>query len=336
MKIDEIIKKLAEPYAASGCEQNVFSLLKEYLEPFGNVYSDNMNNLFCTFGSGYHILLDAHIDEVGFIVTSVTDDGFLKFSVTGGIDKRMLPATEVVVFGKRMLRGVVSTLPPHLQNDDKRISEISDFAVDIGCNFEEAKELVPLGSRIYFLHRYKRLLGGRICSNCLDDRSGAAALMAALPKLKEIPLKFTLMFSSQEEVGTRGAASGAFGKHVDEAIAVDVSFAMSPGCEKKDCGVLSSGPMVSFSPTLDYKIFNDLKNCAKKAGIAYQTEIMSGRTGTNADVIQLTESGIKCGLISIPLRYMHSPGEVVDVADVENTAALIAAYAKEKAVLLNA
>ncbi len=336
MDTKEIIKRLTEPYAASGCEKNVFSVLKEMLEPYGEAYSDNMNNLFCTFGNGYHILLDAHLDEIGFIVTSVTDDGFLKFSATGGIDKRMLPATEVVVVGKEMLRGVISTLPPHLQGEDKKIGEISDFAVDIGFDVMKAKDLVPLGSRIYFLHKYDELLGGKICSNCLDDRCGAAALVAAVPKLKELPLKFTLMFSSQEEVGTRGAASGAFSKNANEAIAVDVSFGMSPGCNKKDCGEISKGAMIGCSPILDYDIFNALKRSAQNAGLTYQIEVMNGRTGTNADVIQLTESGIKCGLISIPLRYMHSPCEVIDVYDVECTAALIAEYAKEKAVALNA
>ena len=128
METKEIIKRLAEPYAASGCEKNVFSALKEMLEPHGEVYSDNMNNLFCTFGSGYHILLDAHLDEIGFVVISITDDGFLKFSATGGIDKRMLPATEVVVAGKEMLRGVISTLPPHLQSGDKNIGEIDKIS----------------------------------------------------------------------------------------------------------------------------------------------------------------------------------------------------------------
>ncbi|MFR7483513.1 MAG: hypothetical protein ACLUUP_08185, partial [Eubacterium sp.] len=209
METKEIIKRLAEPYAASGCEKNVFSALKEMLEPHGEVYSDNMNNLFCTFGSGYHILLDAHLDEIGFVVISITDDGFLKFSATGGIDKRMLPATEVVVAGKEMLRGVISTLPPHLQSGDKNIGEISDFAVDIGFDAEKAKKLIPIGSRIYFLHKYDELMNGKICSNCLDDRCGAAALVTAIPKLKQLPLICTRMFSSQEEVGTRGAACGA-------------------------------------------------------------------------------------------------------------------------------
>ena len=336
METKEIIKRLAEPYVASGCEKNVFSALKEMLEPHGEVYSDNMNNLFCTFGSGYHILLDAHLDEIGFVVISITDDGFLKFSATGGVDKRMLPATEVVVAGKEMLRGVISTLPPHLQSGDKNIGEISDFAVDIGFDAEKAKKLIPIGSRIYFLHKYDELMNGKICSNCLDDRCGAAALATAIPKLKKLPLKFTLMFSSQEEVGTRGAACGAFGKNADEAIAVDVSFGMSPGCDKKDCGEISKGAMIGCSPILDRDIFNALTESAKNAGLDYQIEVMNGRTGTNADVIQLTESGIKCGLISIPLRYMHSPAEVIDVADVENAAALIAEYAKERAVALNA
>lgn len=139
------------------------------------------------------------------------------------------------------------------------------------------------------------------------------------------------MFSSQEELGTRGAKIGAFSKGVDEFICVDVSFAYTPNCDKADCGEIGKGAMIGFSPILDKNISKKLVNIAKKNKIPYQCEIMSGSTGTNADVISLCESGIKGALISIPEKYMHQPCEVVDVNDIESVNNLIYAYISEKA-----
>ena len=145
------------------------------------------------------------------------------------------------------------------------------------------------------------------------------------------------MFSSQDEVGTRGASVGPYAKSVDEAIAVDVSFGWTPFCKKSDCGEIGKGPMIGFSPILDKKMSNALVSVAEKNGIPYQKEIMGGgHTGTNADTITVSESGIKTALISIPEKYMHSPIEVVDITDVENTARLIAEYVKERAGEVNA
>ncbi len=334
----ELIKRLVAVPAVSGAEENLQSVLREILEPIGEVYTDDMNNLFCTVGEGYHFLLDAHTDEIGFIVTEITDGGFLKISNCGGIDRRLLLASEVSVWGKREVRGVISTLPPHLQKDDDedKVPEISEIAIDIGMSKAEAEEVISLGDRVTFAHYFTELLGTRISSNCLDDRAGCAAIILALDAVKNLPVKVTAMFSSQEEVGTRGAKVGPYGKNADEAIAVDVSFGYTPDCKKEECGELSKGAMIGISPILDSGISGGLVSAAEKASIPYQKEIMNGRTGTNADVISISESGVKCGLVSIPLKYMHTPVEVIDIKDVESTANVIAAYIREKAGEINA
>lgn len=333
----DLLKTLTKYSALSGCESDLFDPLTDILKQYGDVYTDGMNNLFCTFGSGKHFLLDAHMDEIGLIVTSVTEEGFLKFSSSGGLDRRFLPASEVVVCGKEKLRGVISSVPPHLMKDsDKKVNEITDLAVDIGYDKKTAESLVSPGDRIYFNHKFDLLCGNLVSSNCLDDRCGIAALILALERLKKLPVKVTVMLSSQEEVGTRGAKAGAFSVDADEAISVDVSFGYSPQCSKDDCGVISQGPMIGFSPILDKDISRSLVECAEKNNIPYQKEIMNGKTGTNADVITVSKSGVKCGLISIPLRYMHTPSEVIDIKDVESTADLIAAYIAERAGESNA
>ena len=338
MNTNELIKKLTSVPAVGGNEDKIIEVLTELLSPYGEVRTDAINNVICTFGEGYHILLDAHIDEIGLTVTSITDDGFLKLGACGGIDRRMLLGSEVSVWGTKEIFGVISTLPPHLQkaSDEKKVPEISEISVDIGMSREEEEKCIPLGSKVTFKRQFTELLNNQISSNCLDDRAGVAALLLALDKLKKLPLKVTVLLSTQEELGTRGAKTGSFGLKADEAIVVDVSFGYTPNCNKEECGEIGKGAMIGISPTLNKNISDDLISAAKRNDINYQLEIMNGRTGTNADVISISESGIKCGLISIPLKYMHSPVEVVDISDVESVSDLIAAYAEGKAGAENA
>lgn len=328
----ELLKELTQIVGVSGCEDGIVNLLKEKLAPYGAVSVDAMNNVFCTFGEGYHFLLDAHLDEIGLIVTDITDDGFIKFGKCCNIDTRPLPALEVSVWGMEEVKGIISTLPPHLQSadDEKNAPKLSELAIDTGYTKEKLSELVSLGDRITFKRNFTELLNDCISASCLDDRSGVAAILMCLDELKNLPCKITVMFSSQEEVGTRGAKTGAFAKNVNEAISVDVSFALTPGCDKSECGEISEGPMIGFSPILDRNISQKLVEVAEKEGIPYQCEIMSGRTGTNADVISVSESGIKTALISIPEKYMHQSVEVIDMNDIKNVSKLICAYIQER------
>lgn len=334
----DLLKKLTAPISVSGAEENIVKLLCDILKPYGNVMVDSMNNVFCTFGEGYHFLLDAHLDEIGFIVTDITNDGFIKFDKCGGIDTRPLPACEVSVWGKKEIKGIISTIPPHLQSadDEKNAPQLKDLSIDTGYAKSKLEEYVSLGDRITFKRNFTPLLNGLVSASCLDDRSGVCAILMCLDKLKELDCKVTVMFSSQEEVGTRGAKIGTYAKNVDEAISVDVSFGYTPGNDKSECGEISKGAMIGFSPTLDKNISNKLLSAARNNNIPYQCEIMSGRTGTNADVISISESGIKTALISIPEKYMHQSVEVVDIKDVEAVTALITAYISERVGEINA
>ena len=338
MEINQLLRKLTSYPCVAGDEQELTAVLAELLSPYGEVTSDALGNVFCTFGSGRHFLLDAHIDEIGFTVTSVTDGGFLKLSNCGGVDKRLLLGSEVTVYGNEKLNGIISTLPPHLQKngDEKKIPEITDISVDVGLTKEQACRAVPLGSRVTFRHRFDALLGKYVASNCLDDRAGVASILLALDELKRLPAKISVMFSTQEEVGTRGAKTGPFGKNIDEAVAVDVSFGYTPNCSKEECGTLGKGVMIGISPVLDKEISRDFIACAEADNIDYQLEVMNGKTGTNADVINLSEGGKKCGLLSIPLRYMHTPVEVVNTDDILSVSRLIVSYIGRKAGAVDA
>lgn len=338
MNTVELLKELTSAVGVSGEENNIVDLLKTKLEPYGDVSIDAMNNVYCTFGSGYHFLLDAHLDEIGMIVTDITDDGFIKFNHVGGIDRRMLLGYEVSIWGKEEVKGIISALPPHLQTaeDEKKVPEFKDLSIDVGMDKEEIVKIVSLGDKITFKRNFTKLLNNQISASCLDDRSGVASVLMSLDVLKNLPCKITVMFSTQEEVGTRGAKIGPYAKKIDEFISVDVSFAYTPTCDKADCKEIGKGAMIGFSPILDKMISRKLVDTAKKNNIPYQCEIMNGSTGTNADVITLSENGIKGALISIPEKYMHQPMEVVDISDIESVSKLICAYVKEKAGELNA
>ena len=244
-----------------------------------------------------------------------------------------MPGARVVVHGKCDLPGVISTLPPHLQKgeDGKKAAPIDELSIDLGLTAQAAKDLVAAGDCVTFAKHFTPLNGSRVSANCLDDRSGVAAVLLAAEQLKDAPCRVTLLFTAQEEVGTRGAKTALFDRGVDASVSVDVSFAYTPGCKARDCGVMGKGPMIGISPILDRQFSKELLDLATENQIPYQTEVMAGRTGTNADAISICGSGVRCALVSIPEKYMHTPAEVVDTADVEQTAALLAAFVRMKA-----
>lgn len=334
----DLLKQLTAAVGVSGSEANICTLLCSLLEPYGKVSMDSMNNVYCTFGEGYHFLLDAHLDEIGFVVTDITDDGFIKFDKCGGIDTRSLPASEVSVWGKEELRGIISTLPPHLQSadDENNAPKLKDLSIDTALTKEELVKIVSLGDKITIKRNFTPLLNNLVSASCLDDRSGVCAILLSLDRLKKLPCRITVMFSSQEEVGTRGAKIGPYSKQVDEAISVDVSFAYTPSCDKSECGEISKGAMIGFSPILDKDMSEKLLSVADKNNIPFQCEIMSSATGTNADVISVSECGIKTALISIPEKYMHQCVETVDINDIKAVSDLICAYIGERLGEVNA
>ncbi len=336
MPVNEIISGLAQAAGPAGAEGSAARLAMELLGDYAPARQDGLGSVIAELGdrrSKEHILLDAHIDEIGMIVTRVDDKGFLHVDHTGGVDRRTLAGAEVVVIGRRKLMGVICSTPPHLSDGGRNVPEWSGIYVDIGYPCEKAKDLVPPGSRVVVRSRVSRLLGDRITGKALDNRAGAASLIRTVellePDSAHLPCRVTILLSVQEEVGGQGAGAAAFALNPSQAVAVDVSFAGQPGVRKEQSGVLGKGPMIGISPILDRDITNMLRSVANEKHIAHQLEVMGGRTGTNADNISISRSGIRCGLCSIPLRNMHTAAEVVDKNDIENTAQLLAEFVRK-------
>ncbi len=332
MDIRSTVVSLSEISGTSGSEskaaQLALGMLREYC-PDAEIINGNVTGKFGVHREGLpSLLLDAHIDQIGFAVTYITDDGFIKVGNIGGIDRRLLPAQPVVVHGSRDIKGVICSVPPHLTSGGSEVLEMDDVAIDTGLTKEELEKLVSLGDSVTFNVTCRDLIGSRITGGALDDRCGVASILYALELLKGSDLAYnvTVLFSTQEEVGERGAKIGAFEIDPDIALAVDVSFAYAIGEEESKCGYLGKGPMIGISPSLSREISDELINTAKSDDIPYQIEVMSGLTGTNADRFSVNRCGAKACTVSIPLRNMHTPVEVIDLTDVEQTAKLLAAY----------
>ena len=334
-EVSALLEKLCNASGVSGAEKEAAAVAAEFLSEYMPVSVDALGSVTGTAdGDGPHILLDAHLDQIGLVVTAIDSDGFLKVTKCGGADIRVLAASEVTVHGKEKLFGVITSTPPHLTtpDDSGKAKGFDDIAVDIGMSRDEAVKYVSLGDRITFNGEYKHLLGNRICSPSVDDRAGVAAILRSLQILKDKQhgCKISVLFSVQEETGGSGASAGAFAAQADEAIAVDVSFAKAPSVSGDKYASLGGGAMIGYGPSLDFAMSKKLTEIAEKNGIANQSEVMGGKTGTNCDNIQVAGKGVKTALISVPLRNMHTAAEVCDLADIESTAKLIAGYIAER------
>lgn len=274
----------------------------------------------------YTLMLEAHIDEVGFVVTDVDQDGFLTVKNCGGIDLRMLPARAVTIHGKEQITGVFCATPPHL-GGPKEYDDISALKIDTLLG-EKAQELISVGDFVTFNTKACELQNGRITGKSLDNRAGVASLLLLSERLqgKKLPYNVVFAFTDAEELGNRGAITTSFAQSPDEAIVIDVSFADAPDVPSNECGSLGGGAMIGMSPVLDKEMSKKFVAIAKENNFNYQTEVMGSRTGTNGDVISVSKSGVKTGLLSIPLRNMHTDCEIIDIKDIENVCDLLENY----------
>ena len=334
----QILLDFSAMAGVAGAESEPVKYAAGLLEKFGKVRHTALGGVLCTVSGPKegkpHLLLDAHIDEIGMVVTFVGDNGFLRVTNIGGIDRRALMASPVSVHTQSgRVTGVVCSTPPHLTDSAsaKKNPKLDELYIDIGFSKEEAEKRVSPGDRVTLLSPSGELLGGIVSGKALDDRAGCAALLKALELLDgcDLDMGLTVLFSSMEEVGGMGAKTAAYTVNPTHAIAVDVSFAFTPDAKPEKCGILGKGPMVGFAPILAADISRELCVLAEQNDIPYQKEVMGGRTGTNADNIAVSRNGVRTGLISIPQKYMHMPVESVSVCDVENTAKLLAAYIKK-------
>lgn len=334
MNISEYLKILDEPFGVSGNEKEIRKCVVSLFEKFcDSVCTDVMGNVIGvrkgTNPDAPSIMLEAHMDELGLMVSSVTDEGSLKFVPVGGFDPKVLPGTEVTVHAKEKLFGVIGAMPPHLITDRSKAPKLDELCVDIGFNKEQTMERVSVGDIITINTSYTNLDESIVGARCIDDRGGLAIIMRVLELISKFEIENDVIVVStvQEEVGLRGAKTAAARILPDCAIAIDVCHGTSMGVSE-DAYPLGKGPVITIGPNLHSKMSKKLIELAKDRDIDVQIEVCSGDTGTDAWEIQVAGCGIPTALLSVPLRYMHANYEIADTQDMEKAAQLIAFFVR--------
>lgn len=328
MDIGSILEPLCNASGVSGYEDGLINIFEEKAKAFlGERRSDALGNRWYekkTTGKK-RLMVEAHGDKIGLMLSHITEDGFLLFKQIGGFDRKIFPASKVIVRGKCDINGVIGSVPPHLRKKQSFLSE--NFAIDIGFDKEKAQQLTEVGDIIEFDTNYTSLIGTRAAASAFDDRAGLVAIIKCLEMLGDDSCSVIPCVTTQEEAGCRGAKTAAYNINPDMYICIDVCHGTTPDASFNTFP-LGKGPVITVGPNIQPYMSKKLIEIAKEKEIPYQIDVDSGNTGTNAWPVQIARGGIPTALISIPLRYMHTLYEVIDLVDIENTARLLAEFAK--------
>lgn len=331
----ELLQKLSSLRAVAGREnmtaEKIAGIFREYcdevkIDPFYNVIGLK-KGMSKTPGN---VLVTAHYDEIGLIVTGIEDSGFLRFAPVGGVDAKAVGAMEVIVHGRKDLFGVIGAKPPHLippEDKDKGI-KMDEMRIDIGYGGEKAKELVSVGDMVSFVNPPCELMNNRLAGKSMDNRSGVAALVEILKELNKMNHDDNVYVAAtvQEELGLVGAICATYNIKADLGIVIDVCHGDMPDAPSDESFPLGKGVAVAVGPVLSKKHTKGIIELAKDENIAYQIDPESGDTGTEAAAHAVAREGIPVVLLSIPAKYMHTTVEMVSVDDIVAAGRLAARY----------
>ena len=339
----ELLKELCRLDGVSGEEDRVRDCIRRYAEPYADqIRTDALGNLIVfkrgARPTGHKLMLAAHMDEVGVIVTHVTDEGFLKFDFVGGVDRRVAIGKPVVL-GPDRVPGVIGLKAIHLvsREEEKKTPKTDALYLDIGAkDREEAVRLAPPGTCGAFVGEPEELGDGFLKAKAIDDRVGCAVMLELLRE--DLPLDVVFAFTAQEEVGTRGAFGAAFSVTPEVALVLETTTAADlPEIEgaRRVCAP-GMGPVISYmdgGTIYDRELFQDLRRLAEDNRIPWQTkEYIAG--GNDARTIQRTKSGVRVAALSAAVRYLHAPASVGSISDFENMLKLTRLFLREMAAAL--
>lgn len=339
-KLYSLIESFTSYPGVSGFEDMAFDDLKndvEKLNLFDELGTTPVGSFYgimrCGKKNAPLVLCDAHVDTIGFVVTELCEGGFLRIAPIGGIAAKILPAAEVLIFGKKTIKGIFASKPPHLQEpgeSEKRMN-VTELSIDTGLPLEELKKIVRVGTPCAFPPSYKRLIGDNVVGAGFDDRLCGAAIVRAIMMLDKSKLNVDVafQFSGGEEIGYKGATTNTYHLNPDKAIVIDVTHAYVPGAPKTREGVKAGlGGDICFSPQTNRAFTKFAIDVAERESIPYQLSASPGRTGTNSNAVQTARSGVPVFLISIPLKNMHTMSEIVNLKDAYETSRLVAEVIK--------
>lgn len=338
----DFLKDLVAAPSPSGYEQPAAAAFRGYVERHADkVATDVHGNVTAALNPGAEmkIMLAGHMDEIGFVVHHISDEGLIYFSPIGGHDSVIPVGQRVWVHGKQRVAGVVGRKAIHLLDPEERKKkpELRELWIDVGASSRaEVAELIELGDVVTFQYEFQHLLGDRATARAFDNKVGCFVVAETLRLLREEGgldpnVGVYSVATVQEEIGARGARTSAFAIGAQTGLAVDVGHAVDyPGVSKARLGQcdIGGGPMISRGANTNPVVFRLLTEAAKEHAIPYQIAVSAGATPTDAGPMQLNQAGMATGLMSVPLRYMHTPCELLSLTDVENCARLMAAYCR--------
>ena len=337
MESIELIEKLSNTPGVSGDERKVREILKNEIKEYAEkIVTDPLGNLVALKGmkkKGPKIMLNAHMDEVGLIIDYISENGFLQFKKVGGIDDRVLLGKRVLI-GEKEIRGVIGAKAIHLQEVDERKKSIksTELYIDIGAkDMEEAESMAPRGSFVAFDTKFEEIAENKFVGKAFDDRLGCAIIVDLFKKNYNIPI--IALFSTQEEIGLRGAAVGAHQYTPDVAITIEgtISNDLPEVPDHLKCSKLGHGPVITVKDRgviTDNELRSKLISTAKQNKIPYQfKQVIAG--GTDSYRIQTTKKGVKVLTVAVPVRYLHSPVSLFFKKDYLNTVKLLNEFLKK-------
>ncbi len=330
--ITDLLQELITVKGISSREEEIAKCLTDKLDEYCDTVSIDMcgnvvGKIFARSSDAKTILLEAHMDQIGLMVTGIDENGFVKFTAVGGVDERVLPSLSVKILGKRILDGVVFTV----KGESDKNPKTEDLRIDTALSENELKALVNAGDFVVFDSGFSMLTGTAASGSAMDNRAGVASILETLHRLNKKDLKYNIcvLFSVEEELGLHGVYTGIKNLSADFAIVVDVTHGSTPDT-KDEVGVfpLGSGAVICRGPNFHYDYTKQLIELAKNISVPYDIEVAPGPSGTDAWAIQISDSGIPSTLISIPLKYMHTNVETLDIKDVDAVSELICAVIK--------
>jgi putative aminopeptidase FrvX len=339
------LTELLKAKSPSGAEAQAQAVYDRHVKPHADAYAnDALGNRLASLNpkGSPTLMLAGHMDELGLIITYINKDGYLYFDTIGGHDRTIISGRRVIIqTANGVVKGVTGKRAIHLMDeaDRKKVPEIHEIWMDIGAKTKaEALKRVAIGDVATYDHEFELINGSIGTARAFDNKVGAYIVGETLIRLARdkarLAAKLVSVATTQEEIGTRGAQTSAFAVDPHVALIVDVGHATDhPDCDQRKYGEtkLGGGPIICRGPNINPKVHERLIACAKKLKIPYQLEADPRPTGTDARAIQMARGGVACGLVSIPLRYMHTPSEVVDLEDVESCVKLFAAFARSVA-----
>jgi endoglucanase len=341
MSVPDALRDLLTSHGPSGYEEAPAAVWRRHARAFAEVEGDTLGSSTARVAGtagGPTVAVVGHVDEIGLIVTYIDEKGFASFIGVGGWDPQVLVGQRVSVITRDgAVPGVVGRKPIHLLRDEerKKVAELRDLHIDLGVTDRaEASALIRVGDVAVIAGDPVELPNGRLVARSMDNRLGCFVALEAARLVAEAggaPGDVVAVAAAQEEVTLGGARTVAYRVKPDVAIVVDVTHATDvPGIDERENGshALGSGPVIGRGSTLHPAVFEGLHAAGEAESIAFTVEASARSTGTDADAIALTRAGVPCGLIGLPLRYMHSPVETVQLSDVHDAAKLIAAFCR--------